>query len=229
MPRLSVHFMLQSMRSTTDGANVRALRQGEFERQVQDILDAVAQAFSIATRTSCRACVKVISVDPTAPSLESLDRDRRARHLLVKTLIRDSVSQIPGGNETADFLTENEDFLQVFLEPTKRVFFENDLVKRRKTGHYSNSHFPNDFDASRDPWPLKYRSTIVWPIKMLGHPSDIHDNHEILGFLCVDSPARNVFVERYDFEAGALVTDALYMFMKAYFEANTLAESSNDD
>jgi hypothetical protein len=208
---------------------VPTMSQNEFERHIQDILDAVAQAFSIATRTTCRACVKVISVDPSAPSLDSLDRDRRARHLLVRTLIRDSVSQIPGKDTTADFLTENEDFHQVFLEPSRRVFFENDLVARRKKGHYSNSHFPSDFDASKDPWPLQYRSTMVWPIKMLGQSSNLHDDHEILGFLCVDSPSKNVFVERYDFEAGALVTDALYMFMKAFFDSNSPTENSNGD
>jgi len=214
----SLHSAVHTLHDAWDG--VAQSSEPEFVRNIQDIMNATARAFSIATRTNCRACVKVISTGKKPPDLSELSEKDRTKHLQVKTLVRDSVSAVPWTPEVATFLDEDEDFTTIFVDPAARCFFENNLIDRCKRGLYYNSHLGSNFDASREPWRLPYKSTIVWPIKKLGEESELHPHHRILGFLCVDSPSTDVFIPLYDFEAGALVSDALYMYMKAFFESH---------
>ena len=37
------------------------------------------------------------------------------------------------------------------------------------------------------------------------------EGRDVLGFLCIDSPSRGVFSERYDVALGAAIADALYI------------------
>src|SRR5207249_8901276 len=155
---------------------------------------------------------------PNAPSLSTLPPRERPRYLLVRTYARDSINATAKEPEQADFLNENTDLCELFANPHQRCFFENDLPKLHAKGGYRNSHLPTQ---PFDEWPLPYRSAIVWPIRRLGVESQLHPEHELLGFLCVDSASTRVFVHRYDFEIGALIADALYMYMKANLDGHS--------
>lgn len=216
-----LHMAVHILRDRT--AEIATTPREQYGRILQDVVDAVAQAFSIVTRTNCRACIKVISLHPNAPDLTPLDLGERARHLLVTTAARNSVGPAPEPGEQAAFLNDNTDFEQVFLHIKNRWFISNDLAALAKRGGYFNSHLPADLDLKRMPWPLLYRSALVWPIRRIGDGAPLHPENAILGFLCVDSFSRNVFSPRYDFDAGALVADALYSYMRAYASAHPAA------
>jgi hypothetical protein len=201
-----IHAVVHFLRDTAE--EVSSMPEAELRRSLERALGDFAMAFTLVTRTSCRACIKVLSVTPRAPA----DWDTQPepiRYLVVRTFARDLTTASEPHTETADWVTENTDFFEVFDKPEQRCFFENDLKKRHSRGLYRNSHLPLGYDNRRDLWPLPYRSTIVWPIRLLRPET----KPEVLGFLCIDSRSRRVFVRRYDFDLGALVADGLYMYM----------------
>jgi hypothetical protein len=202
----AVHYIRDTLRT------VRGLPERQFAHDhVQRVVDDVAMAFALATRTNCRVCIKVLSASPAAPDLTTLPMPDRVRYLLVRTYIRDCVNAPAHEGERADWLNDNSDLCELFTNPQQRRFISNDLQALYNRGAYRNSHLPGEFTQ----WPLPYRSAMVWPIRRLGGASVLHPDHELLGFLCVDAQMTNVFVERFDFEMGALFADALYSYMKA--------------
>jgi hypothetical protein len=210
----SLHMVVHNLRDRFDG--LEGMSDREFEGTIGDAMDGVARAFSIVTRTNCRASVKVISTN--VPDIATRPMNQRVRELMVKTLARDCQSSISPLDSEAEFLDENEDFRTVFSNAQARCFFENDLISRARQGKYYNSHLPEEFDPHQDEWQLPYRATIVWPIRKVG-ASETHPGHHVLGFLCVDAPSRYAFARRYDFEMGALVADALYTYIDARLKA----------
>jgi hypothetical protein len=109
----------------------------------------------------------------------------------IKTFLRDS------GVETDDkphSVKENTDFQAIIWE-NESYWFSNDLMKLAENGKYTNSSLD---------WPSKYLSTIVWPIRSTGPEG-------IIGFLCLDSLATNVFIEERDVHIGFAFVDLLSM------------------
>lgn len=112
-----------------------------------------------------------------------------------------------------DPIAGNTDF-ETILRADASFFWSNDLVQEIAKG-YRNTHGVPGVD-------LTYMSTIVWPIrKQLANPqiaarirSPLPD-HDLLGFLCVDSPSPRAFIEA-DFETGAAVADSLYSILHPY-------------
>ena len=106
----------------------------------------------------------------------------------------------------------NTDFLELYLNFEKRMYFSNNIPHEKG---YSNSSFQINKK-------LPYSSTVVWPIRKLVYVQDkkadelLNQEQDIIGYLCVDSARRNVFQEGYDFEMGAIIADALFVFLKGY-------------
>ena len=186
------------------------MSDAQLARNLQRALSDIATAFAIATRTSCRASIKVLSLVPNAPMVGKKDI---IRFLLVRTFARDTLREEGDVEEQADYVSENTDFVELFNDPKESCFFENDLKKRMSQGQYRNSHLPTGYNTQTDIWPLPYRSTIIWPIRRMKQTDSGRPEPDLLGFLCVDSAARNVFVKRYDRDLGAAFADALYMYM----------------
>lgn len=184
---------------------------------VEAVLADVATAFSLATRTRCRACVKVLALATDAPpNNETMPRRDRARYLTVGTFARDPGSVPTSAADRPVRLEDNSDFVDLFIDNDQPCFFENDLPARFQRGRYRNSHIPVGHDANVNPWPLAYRSSLTWPIRRFARQERAADLPDLIGFLCVDSGARNIFRKRFDFDTGALVADALYLFLKPY-------------
>jgi hypothetical protein len=155
--------------------------------------------------------------DVSRDELRQMDDKELTHRLLVKIVAR-SASSVQRDSIRADYLDENSDFLAMFRNPDMRCFLSNNLTKSFRKQNYRNPGIPEGFDVDKDPWPLVYRSTLVWPIRKRDSRSEVNAQQHLLGFLCVDSRARGVFWRRYDFDTGAIVADALYVYMKRYFE-----------
>jgi hypothetical protein len=200
------HAAIHFLRDTID--EVPSMSNRDLARSLQRTLSDIATAFALATRTGCRASIKVLTLASDAPKDRPLNRREIIRFLLVRTFARDTLNEEGQVQETPDYVTENTDFLELFNNPKEVCFFENDSRTQ-----YRNSHLPGGYDNRRDDWPLPYRSTIVWPIRRVKQTTDGDTQPDLLGFLCVDSGARNVFLRRYDHDLGAAFADALYMYM----------------
>jgi len=55
-----------------------------------------------------------------------------------------------------------------------------------------------------------------------------HQKQDIIGYLCIDTNSRNVFRERYDMHLGGIVADALFIFLKNYYDFLVLKGGTNE-
>jgi hypothetical protein len=191
------HVMRDASVSLDRGASA-----DEIYRMLQSVLTSTAGMFTLVTGAQCRACIK--QVHASGEKVTATDADA-LRSLEVSTLKRDEVTGDQASDSSRAFVDRNTDFELLFLHPEKhRWFFANDLEDYARTHSYRNSSW--DGDAPRD-----YHSTCVWPIQKRDDTNQ--RNHDIVGFLCVDSLETNIFDERFDFDAGACVADSLYTLL----------------
>lgn len=177
------------------------------------ICNDLSNLMRLVTGRPCAACIKVVD----AP----VDEEGQVS---TYTFCRDSRS-LPKRNYNEDkkhWISANTDFLEIFRHegpPITRYFFENYLPSRQG---YNNSRFESSgfrqetlsrwvrpFFRSAT-WPLPYKSTIVVPIFPLVTDED---PPPVMGFLCVDSPARGVFRQQYDVGLIRSVAACLYPIM----------------
>jgi len=197
----------------------------EVKRCLEEVLGAVAISFTILTGTPTRACIKVIKTDPPeGKAIEELPPDERMKFCYARTLCRDFATAEQIGklaeDPTSAPISHNTAFSFLFSDVLRRCFIHNDLPMAAGRGQYLNTSLNKYRAGGTDKWSLPYRSTMVWPIRRITseprkspNSSIFTGSQEILGYLAVDSPLRKVFVEEHDFEVGALVADALYMFL----------------
>lgn len=177
-----------------------------FKRSIRSSLAAFSSAFSIVTGASCRACIKVIthddSEDPPVFYTETLQRNKK----IPRTQNKDEPAKIEYNTDFNILFTTSDE---------ENYFFEGNLVKRRD---YKNSNWPYKHDereAFLKDKKYKYVSTIVWPIR----EREGDDAPKVIGFLCIDSMARNAFLRRYDIDFGATIADVLYPVLLEYRKA----------
>jgi hypothetical protein len=180
----------------------------------ENVVNNLASALSLVTATRCAACVKII-VQGQRPKLVTLCRDKGSSD-------RDT------GDKVEHWIDANSDFEEVAKAVTtpRKSFFENDLPSRRD---YNNTSFDvygqpyqgrsvlADWRRNRQ-WPLPYKSTIVLPIARANLPASGVAQHELAGFLCIDSGARGAFSRRYDEELARGIAAALYHVVRRYTE-----------
>jgi hypothetical protein len=171
-----------------------------FLLHLRESLRFLAEAFSLITNETCRASIKMTSASAIG------DEPGRALDVEVVTLCR-STDEDEAQHIERDRIGNNTDFRQIFTE-NAAYFFCNNLLAQLNKG-YQNSHWDartiqaNAFD---------YRATIVWPIarsRLIDRRA--REQREIIGFLCVDTPATDVFNETYDVPLGAAFSQALHL------------------
>lgn len=158
-------------------------------------LDAVAQAFSIVSAVSNRACIK--SLAGTNASF-------------VHTLCRDSVShqkhrdadKKEGDRHQID---KNTAYREI-IRGERSYFLSNNLPKLAGEGRYDNT------SAN---WHESYVSCLVLPIRCVIEQDELENKElqkriQVLGLLAIDSAGRGTYRQRYDVDMGAIVADALY-------------------
>lgn len=173
-----------------------------FLLRLRESLRLIAETFSLITDTPCRASVKIISAG--SPDAASHD-------IHVVTLCRSGDLE---DTRTADRdrIGNNTDFRQIFVDNAP-YFFSNDLVGQLASG-YQNSHWDEKTIKERR---YDYVATIVWPIgRTIGANSRGGARREIVGFLCVDTPAAGVLNETYDVPLGAAFAQALDLAIQRF-------------
>jgi hypothetical protein len=235
-----VHFVNHTVRDVVSELLYR-LENGtltsldeETKKATGDILNAIATTFSILTGTSCRACIKELSQESSMTYVEAYVRDQFS-YKVQRGGPRCASERVP--------VSENSDFEEMLSNPRMRFFFENDLPRLWRRGKYRNSSLqgviPKMFLGWIWGWPLPYKSTIVVPIRYVsgeqktqypavGNQSQRRCYH-YFGFLCIDSPRRNVFSTHYSVPLSSAFADVLYMFFSQLYpilNAATLPEQS---
>ncbi|MCP3940922.1 MAG: hypothetical protein GY710_05505 [Desulfobacteraceae bacterium] len=170
---------------------------------IREVLVPFANVFTLVTMTRCRACIKIIKTKS--------ENSQPQYH--TKTFVRSNAKQLTTKQDKESKIDDNSDFLRVFYK-AKRCFFCNDL---KKENPYLNSNWPNNPEKRKEfikKEKYDYISTIVWPIR--GKPESITKKPETIGFLCIDSLSTDVFMRKYDFDAGAIIADALYPLLKEH-------------
>lgn len=161
---------------------------------VVDSLSDLKDVFTSIVGAPCRVCFK--ELEATADATAGKD-DNDPRFLEVHTGWRHDGSNDPAVDDASP-LYANSDF-EAVMNPanTQRCFLSNDLDAEPG---YTNPH------RTGDPEDFEYNATIVWPVQKQKGQGRIG----ILGFLCVDTKARNRFSFDPDFHIGAAYADTLY-------------------
>lgn len=181
---------------------------GGIDGITKDVLDAVAQCFSILAARRCRACVIELKSDL---SLQVMARDRM------------SGAERNRGEEVPNLLRDNSDFEDLWYRRhgCMRYFLNNNLPLAFTQHRYRNSSFevlgkPEvvrflGFTWVRH-WRLPYQSALVVPIRYLGDTVSEEPNPaDYWGFLCIDCGSTRAFEERHLPELACALADALYM------------------
>ena len=172
-----------------------------FQLTLKEAARSMAELFKATTGVPVRITLKqviLIGYDDAGVSI-----------LGVEDIVRDRAALRKG----RDRVDENTDFHRIVYLKEDR-FFCNDLQELLDAGTYRNSHVTQDDE-------LKYRSTVVWPIRKLHDTRDdevgyeISDGQDLVAFLCVDSAGPGAFSE-YDVELGAGLAAALYPVLRPY-------------
>jgi len=168
----------------------------EFKLYMTRMLESVVRAYAIVTGTNCRAAIKLLG--------------NSGKVSYVKTMARDSTSaqycRDKDKNESnRHAVTKNTDY-NLILNGGRAHYFSGDIVGAKDYLNTSREEYGDK---------LPYSSVIVLPVRSatIPQPDSDADKYRVLGFLAVDSAARNVFVEKYDVQMGAVVADALYPIM----------------
>jgi len=175
--------------------------------KLQTILSEFAAAFSDLTGVACRASIKSLDPPEAAPDHLTIGQgDEDYADALVSTLARHDRAANRLDLDGPVKISDNTDFLYLLRSSGGGLhcFLSNDLDA--DPPEYRNSHRSRDHET--DPRPA-YNSTMVWPIQMQS-PGQDHQRFGLVGFLCVDSLQKDVFVKTHDFELGAAVADGLF-------------------
>ncbi len=183
---------------------------------IQKSLDEVERYFSTVTGAPCRVCIKsLVPEDSTGREIKSrtvVIEDNRGfeeyDQITVKTFARSSNSHKPKQDRVQDCIYNNSDYMDIAKNGKSYYYIGN---VNKAYGVYRNSHITSDnIKASRQ---LDYKSALTFAIRCM-HPNS--NTVELLGFLCVDSAITNIFSRRFDTQAGHLIADFYFLFLKKY-------------
>lgn len=194
-----IHQAVHELRDT--GSYLTSCLHGVHKYELAEVkahlsrsLESVSRAYSIVTGTNCRVAVKILGGSGSS---------------FVKTLARDSASaqschdkdKSEGKRHT---VVKNTDY-NLILNAGRPYFFCNNIPSSKEYINTSKDEYGER---------LPYAAAIVLPVRSVNsQQSEGADKYRCLGFLAVDSAARNAFLEKYDVQLGAIVADALYPVM----------------
>jgi hypothetical protein len=215
-----VHYVNHIIRDQI--ALMEAGKPGDIPAILQDIVNAVANCFSILTGKRCRCCIQEIR-----PNSD------------VVTVVRDSITATQSANTDsgAHNIEANTDYSNIWYGKNgcPRFFISNNLRRLWSTGQYQNSSF-NVYGKPEvlnllgfwvvKKWPLPYVATIVWPIRFMPEAAkwpgldmkglaDLPPEKRpfVWGFLCIDSKSRGTFDLVHGPELGAAFADAVFTLL----------------
>jgi hypothetical protein len=186
------------------------------------------RVFSHLTGITCHVCIKM-TLFPKGQIPNHSQMGKIVDSLEVKTYCRSSSSsslrkQVDHNTSLSHPINQNTDFEYV-IKDKDVCFFCADLAELdeykntsfKVKGPGSQIYFPRgtSFEEKVKRWPLDYRATIVAPIRPL--VEEEKEEHNILGFLCVDSPCPNVFNNFVDRHIMLGCSDGLYNSFKKLF------------
>lgn len=176
-----------------------------------------AAAFSQLTGVTCRACIKVIiNINPKKPKNPKKTNKKNKidpKNFHTITLCRNENTKTSEDKDKPTPLNENSDFLSLFTKKDN-FFLSNDLSL---TYDYRNSSWPNghkEIEQFIKAGEYDYISTIVWPVRIGPTGGD----KMVIGFLCVDSKEKNVFVKEFDVNYGATLCDLMSPVLDQYIK-----------
>jgi hypothetical protein len=200
-------------------ASMETGQAASVEAILQDIVNAVANCFSILTGRRCRCCIQEI-----LPGSK------------VSTFVRDTITSKQSANTESHSIEDNTDYSNIWYgrNGCPRFFICRNLVKLWSSGQYRNSSFatygePQTMSfwvfSSVRKWTLPYKATIVWPIRYVPEGSKwpafklqelpVDKRPFVWGFLCIDCGSRNTFDQTYGPELGAAFADAVFTYLQA--------------
>lgn len=234
----SVHDAVHLARNRFDSAG--RLNESELGDYLERVLDRVVRAFEIVSQRQCRASIHVLfdagdyDSRRLAGPLDADDRSRLVEVAQVKTLSRDSTTEgrLPQDkkreNQRAYALRSCTQFIDVFLDQTGRApahSYVPDYPTMINVPGFKHAMFDVGQPPARFPWPLDYKSAMVWPIRNRAQEGRI----TLIGFLCVDSHAKYAFDASVDSELGAAIADMLYMYLWQWHEESQRVAASTGE
>ena len=205
-----------------DIAQKDSVDERELELEIEKICEDIAKAFNIIIGFKCATCVKIVNQDPS-------QINDRAPNLTVRTLTRDSLSQRKR-RKSQNFihpLNRNTDFYTIFSPEFKdEYFYSNDLTGLH--GYLNSSHDvcgePSDssipvfgYILRNITWKLPYKSTIVAPIK-----DNSQNEGSVIGFFCIDSNNKGMFINKYDVQ---LIIDVAFSLYPLILKLNQITQN----
>lgn len=179
------------------------------------------EIFDEKTGSNCSICIKVVTDDAKVgleTELLTLCRDAKSNGIKRRTIIDREL-------DVKHNIFKNSSFINFFdyLGKHKGRYYLNDNLPADLS--YKNTSFevhgyPDDSgDLARrnKTWPLPYKSEIVVPIC----PYDFNENnHQLYGFLCVDSNMIEVFNGTYDVAILQGVSDGIHGLIDQFLKSN---------
>lgn len=218
-----VHYVNHVIRDQI--ATMEAEKSSEIPLDLlENIVDAVANCFSILTGKRCRCCIQEIH-----PNSD------------VVTVVRDSITSTQSANTDSSphSIEANTDYSNIWYgrNGCPRFFVSTDLKKLWSAGKYKNSSFnvygqPETLNflgfTFIKKWTLPYKATIVWPIRYMPQAAKwpvldqkqlealpIEKRPFVWGFLCIDCQSRKTFDLVHAPELGAAFADAIFTLLHA--------------
>jgi hypothetical protein len=188
-------------------------------RALEKTLDRLVNAFSLITATRCSACVKAnCPTEGAVVGVYTLCRDGTSERRDSQALSERDIDRMQGMPIPSDSrIDRNTDFQHIVenkIGTARAYFFSNNLPG---LADYRNSSFdvygkPRKWFRAAT-WPLPYKSTIVVPI---ASRSLVEPKPHFHGFLCLDSPHRDVFEEHIDVDILRAVAGSISPLLSRY-------------
>jgi hypothetical protein len=207
------------------GVGELRLLQEKCRNEIIHILDNIKNVFELATSVQCRATIKVFNEGDDGT-------------IYVNTLVRDKNSQIEWekldrkrANENNDPILDNPYFYKIAFDEEfpHPYIMVNDIGAEPEYLTTSARAYDRAFDmdmgrvslrrrllGKKPTWPLPYKSTLTYAIQQSDDPNLGIGETEVVAFLAVDSPSRNVFDRRWDIDLMAALADSLFHTIYTY-------------
>ncbi|TGL85756.1 hypothetical protein EHQ68_16725 [Leptospira congkakensis] len=226
-----LHYINHSIRDSI--SDFLKTKQKQKKESLVDILDAVAECFSLLCSTKCRVTIKQLN--------DKMELEMVARN---STSLQTKENKFTSSH--IHKLSDNTDFYNLWysIDGCSRYYLCNNLKNEFKQLRYKNSSFSLKggepkikdilgFFTYIENWNLSYRSTLVIPIRYIAdydppeNHVEISPNWDYFGFLCIDANKKNVFDTRYAPEVGAAVADVLFTYFRTISSIET-QENQNE-
>ncbi|MEY8233642.1 hypothetical protein AALA82_18805 [Oscillospiraceae bacterium 50-16] len=190
-----------------------ALLDTKIKNSLQALLDSIERMMLMDTGRTVSACIKLI-----LPSEENLNLDNAYVETFVRSTRCDLTRNTNDVQDSApDLIKSNTDFYNI-LSDNLIAFYQGDLLEyerelARVGKHYMNSHLN---------WQEHYLGAIVVPIKIQHqflHFTKKDKDFQVVGFLCVDSMAKDAFLPRQKDENIAFLqayASLIYILLNKY-------------